>query len=56
MNILDKMQLLKLLREYKIEAMALPPAECREISESVEKVTGSVENKIRNWLNSGGGF
>lgn len=63
MNILDKMQLLKLLREYKKTYFLSPPDGSRTLTPdglttkaAVETVSEDVEGKIRNWLNSGGGF
>lgn len=57
MNIFDKMQLLKLLREYRQEAQEnIVQDRLEEVSRSIDTITESVENRIRGWLNSGGGF
>ena len=62
MNIFDKMTLLKLLREYNkllsSRDVKVPGfVHCRQKQmDQVQTVQTEVEDEIRNWINSGGGF
>lgn len=58
MNIMYKMQLLKLLRDYKSFIMENIKTTTDVVDKQVPvaQVQHLVEEDIRNWLNSGGGF